>query len=48
MLMRDYTNRVLRMLAVMTYNIGYLMSVLAGTFVGELIVGRYAAVSERH
>jgi Ctr copper transporter family len=34
------------MLAVMTYNIGYFMSVLAGTFVGELAVGRYAAIGE--
>jgi Ctr copper transporter family len=36
------------MLAVMTYNIGYFMSVLAGTFVGELVVGRYAAISDQH
>jgi solute carrier family 31 (copper transporter), member 1 len=36
------------MLAVMTYNLGYFMSVLAGTFVGELAVGRFAALSEQH
>ncbi|GLI77848.1 hypothetical protein PoHVEF18_006144 [Penicillium ochrochloron] len=31
----------LLMLAVMTYNIGYFCSVLAGAFLGELAVGRY-------
>jgi Ctr copper transporter family len=36
------------MLAVMTMNIGYFMSVLAGTFVGELIAGRYALLDEVH
>lgn len=30
------------MLAVMTMNVGYLMSILGGTFLGELAVGRYA------
>ena len=30
------------MLAVMTMNVGYFMSVLAGTFVGQLAVGRFA------
>lgn len=30
------------MLAVMTLNVGYFCSVLAGAFVGELAVGRYA------
>jgi hypothetical protein len=34
------------MLAVMTMNIGYFMSVLAGVFVGELAVGRYAVLGE--
>ena len=32
-----------RMLAVMTMNVGYFMSVLGGAFLGELVVGRYAA-----
>jgi len=36
----------LLMLAVMTMNIGYFLSVLAGTFVGELAVGRYAQWEE--
>ena len=30
----------------MTMNVGYFLSVLAGTFVGELAVGRYAAIEE--
>ena len=30
------------MLAVMTFNVGYFMSVLGGTFLGSLAVGRYA------
>ena len=34
------------MLAVMTMNVGYFLSVLAGTFVGELAVGRYAVLAE--
>ncbi|KAJ9612457.1 hypothetical protein H2200_004054 [Cladophialophora chaetospira] len=32
----------LLMLAVMTYNVGYFLSVLLGVFLGELAVGRYA------
>ncbi|KAI1854263.1 hypothetical protein JX266_001404 [Neoarthrinium moseri] len=32
----------LLMLAVMTMNVGYFLSVLAGIFVGSLLVGRYA------
>jgi hypothetical protein len=36
--LRRYTYR---MLAVMTMNVGYFMSVLAGIFVGELVWGRF-------
>lgn len=32
----------LLMLAVMTYNVGYFMSVLGGAFLGELIFGRWS------
>ena len=34
------------MLAVMTMNVGYFLSVLAGVFAGSLAVGRYSAVGE--
>jgi hypothetical protein len=34
------------MLAVMTYNVGYVCSILAGIFVGEVAVGRYVAMDE--
>lgn len=34
------------MLAVMTMNIGYFMSVLAGVFIGSLAVGRYSSAGE--
>ncbi|KAL1980516.1 hypothetical protein VTN96DRAFT_4001 [Rasamsonia emersonii] len=36
----------LLMLAVMTMNVGYFCSVLAGTFLGELAVGRYIEWNE--
>lgn len=36
------------MLAVMTLNVGYFLSVLAGIFVGELAVGRYAGDEHVH
>lgn len=36
----------LLMLAVMTLNVGYFMSVLAGAFLGSLAVGRYSAAFE--
>jgi len=35
------------MLAVMSMNIGYFLSVLAGVFVGELFVGRFAHATDR-
>ncbi|GAB7348059.1 hypothetical protein MBLNU459_g6093t1 [Dothideomycetes sp. NU459] len=38
----------LLMLAVMTLNVGYFLSVLAGLFVGELAVGRYASMDDGH
>ena len=34
------------MLAVMTMNVGYFLSVISGVFVGELAVGRYGAAVE--
>jgi hypothetical protein len=36
------------MLAVMTLNVGYFMSALAGLFLGELMVGRYTLVDDEH
>ncbi|EME49509.1 hypothetical protein DOTSEDRAFT_68319 [Dothistroma septosporum NZE10] len=38
----------LLMLAVMTLNVGYFLSVLAGLFVGELFVGRYTFADDGH
>ena len=32
----------------MTYNIGYFLSVLAGVFLGELVVGRYTQMEDHH
>lgn len=37
---------VYRMLAVMTMNVGYFLSVLGGTFLGSLLVGRYIFTTE--
>ena len=37
---------MLRMLAVMTLNVGYFLSVLAGHFLGELLVGRFTQMEE--
>ena len=36
-----------RMLAVMTFNVGYFLSVLGGSFLGTLLMGRFA-VMEGH
>jgi hypothetical protein len=36
----------LLMLAVMTMNVGYFLSVLGGTFLGSLILGRYVAPAD--
>ncbi|KAI9749732.1 MAG: Oxysterol binding protein [Chaenotheca gracillima] len=36
----------LLMLAVMTYNVGYFLSVLGGAFIGELVAGRFVLLHE--
>lgn len=36
----------LLMITIMTMNVGYFMSVLGGTFLGSLLVGRYIVLSE--
>ena len=40
------TNSPHSMLAVMTMNVGYFMSVLGGVFLGSLAVGRFTGASE--
>ena len=37
-----------RMLAVMTMNVGYFLSILGGVFIGELAVGRFNNMMEEH
>jgi hypothetical protein len=34
------------MLAVMSMNVGYFLSILGGTFLGSLLVGRFILVAE--
>lgn len=41
-------SQVYSMLAVMTLNVGYFLSVLAGLFVGEIALGRYAQLDDGH
>jgi len=36
------------MLAVMTLNVGYFISILVGTFIGEVAAGRYGLSMEEH
>jgi len=38
----------LLMIAVMTMNVGYFLSVLAGVFVGSVVFGRFIANSAAH
>ena len=37
-----------RMLAVMTMNVGYFLSVLGGIFLGAFVAGRFQAVDDHH
>lgn len=39
------TDHLFSMLAVMTMNIGYFLSILGGTFVGSLAVGRFSVAA---
>jgi Ctr copper transporter family len=39
-------NRRDSMLAIMTFNVGYFLSVLGGIFLGEIAVGRYVHMEE--
>lgn len=36
------------MLAVMTMNVGYFLSILGGIFVGEMMFGRWIGASSAH
>jgi copper transporter 1 len=36
------------MLAVMTFNVGYFLSILAGVFVGSLVCGRFTGSAGAH
>ncbi|AEO65127.1 uncharacterized protein THITE_2044103 [Thermothielavioides terrestris NRRL 8126] len=38
----------LLMLGVMTMNVGYFLSILGGTFLGSLLVGRFVLIAEPH
>jgi hypothetical protein len=45
-LRKNNTDQLVRsMLAVMTMNIGYFLSILGGTFLGSLAIGRFAATA---
>jgi hypothetical protein len=44
----DGTDDDCRMLAVMSFNIGYYFSVLLGVFLGELAVGRFNSAGGDH
>jgi copper transporter 1 len=46
--MKRVTNEINRMIAVMTMNLGYFLSVLAGVFLGSMIFGRFMAYSAAH
>jgi hypothetical protein len=41
------TDNWIRMLAVMTYNVGFLIAVMGSVLVGELMFGRYTDGSPR-